>query len=226
MENTDFIQQAIEKAGEAVRFAVERNIPLIIRDIERATSQEDADPDADTLGITVKLAVVHPRPQYISFTVASVEWTQKRKYADKDFPVEEVDMLQPELPGMKESIRRETPKEKEPSNAVIGEELPVKNTERQREIERKAQENDCDIYMPNIWKSSSYYRKGIAKYDHIKREWKTFYCDGKIQPTLNALDGRDRDIVFDQYCMLTLNTMKRIAYEQKDISIGMDSDGL
>ena len=96
-----FIEDTCHLAEKAIGFALARNIPLALQDIDVMKSVALNGSDTESgVDMTLKVRVLKPREYCSVISVREVTWTRRIKYSDKDFEPETVDLNQPELPGL------------------------------------------------------------------------------------------------------------------------------
>lgn len=93
-ELMDVLAPAVERR---VGYAVARNVPEIIRDLERGIRESTG--MQNELPVTMKLKFTGVNPKSIMVEIESIGWVRKVSHADKDFERLQVDLEQPELPG-------------------------------------------------------------------------------------------------------------------------------
>ena len=102
MEDTlrkEFEERCLEKAGEAVKYAVQRNILGMLQEIEHRNgmaADNDAGNDEDNI-MTIRLAVVHDNYYAAKIRVKDCSWNRKITFKDDDFPEDEIDARQPDM---------------------------------------------------------------------------------------------------------------------------------
>lgn len=101
MADPKFIQEACDRAVKAVSYAVMRNIPELIDDLRRdqQLANETGEEVPTSLPLQLKLDFWSPRDGMATIRVTDVAWVQRRRHRDTDFPEEEIDFEQPNLPG-------------------------------------------------------------------------------------------------------------------------------
>lgn len=96
-ELIDILAPAVERR---VGYAVARNVPDIVRDLERGIRESTG--MQNELPVTMKLKFTGVNPKSIVVEVESIGWVRKVAHVDKDFERLQVDLAQPELPGLDE----------------------------------------------------------------------------------------------------------------------------
>ena len=102
MEDTlrkEFEERCISKAGEAVKYAVQRNIIVMLQEIEHRNGMA-ADNDCGTGDdniMTIRLCIVHDNYYAAKIRVKDCSWNRKITYKDDDFPEEDIDARQPDM---------------------------------------------------------------------------------------------------------------------------------
>lgn len=89
-------RKCVERAGEAVKFAVQRNIVAMLHEIEHRLGME-ADNDngnGDENIMTIRLSVVHERYYTAKIKVKDCSWNRKITFKDDDFPEDDIDARQ------------------------------------------------------------------------------------------------------------------------------------
>lgn len=159
-----FLEAAGEAASRSVAFALERNMPLIIADIDRL-SMDGEEPE---LNVSIKVNVRHDSTTSASIKVQEVAWSRKYKYSDRDFMPAEVNLSQPELFTI---TTPEKPKA-EISEDCVGihgrnpmpwEKASILN------LVKLANEINADIYRWCDWPEVPFCERSLLKYDHKLR---------------------------------------------------------
>ncbi len=95
----DILAPAVERR---VGYAVARNVPDIVRDLERGIRESTG--MQNELPVTMKLKFTGVNPKSIVVEVESIGWVRKVAHVDKDFERLQVDLAQPELPGIDDPV--------------------------------------------------------------------------------------------------------------------------
>lgn len=156
----EMVERTIELAREQLEIAAGRNIPLILRDIER---QAATDPDCKReMLMNIQVAIRHETDASAAVKVEKVLWKKQITYKDDDYEEQAFDLLQPELDfeqdGEKEDFTLARAKDCETNCDEIewptpgeGESVDVIQfravEDNRRKAERKAEDADFPIYV-------------------------------------------------------------------------------
>lgn len=168
--NTKFLDQVIALAGRKVGYAVERNMPLVLQDIERQRQLfgDDAD-DAERVEMSVKVDVRHPSEQHFRIEVSSVTWATKFRRVDKDFEPGEIDIDRPYLPGL--------------SDVMAG--APAKQSPYANRQEENfflaARDLGKRVFRACRDKANPNHARSIDEWDWEEEKWKTSLCEDASQ---------------------------------------------
>ncbi len=99
----EMVEKTIEMAQEELETAAGRNIPLVLRDIERQRSLEpDARPE---MVMRIDISIRHETSYSAAIKIEGVSWKKQITYKDDDFEEREFDANQPELPFMPKKVK-------------------------------------------------------------------------------------------------------------------------
>lgn len=98
-ELMDVLAPAVERR---VGYAVARNVPDIVKDLERGIRESTG--MQNEMPVTVKLKFIGVNQRSIMVEIESIGWVRKVTHADKDFERLQVDLAQPELPGFGDAL--------------------------------------------------------------------------------------------------------------------------
>lgn len=94
----NFKNRCITIAGEAAKYAVQRNIISFIEEIEKQTGMDESNEgNAEEYIMTIRLAVTHDKYHHAKIRVKDCFWNRKIKFVDDDFPEDDIDALQPDM---------------------------------------------------------------------------------------------------------------------------------
>ena len=133
----EFETRVVESAGEAVKFAVQRNILGMMKEIEQRTNMGPDENSSDKENIMlIKLSVVHDKFLKASIRVKECSWNRKIKFVDDDFPKDDIDVLQPD---MFDEYRKKT---------AVPEPRHEADDKRRRNLLKAAAEMKADYFEP------------------------------------------------------------------------------
>lgn len=219
-----FLEAAGNAASRSVAFALERNMPLIIADIDRLTADGE-DPELD---VGIKVKVRHDSPSSASIKVQEVAWSRRYKYSDRDFMPAEVNLAQPELEftfATRPQVKDEKP---EPADDLVGihgrEPLPWEKAS-MLNLVHLADDLGCDIYRWCNWPEVPNADRSLLRYDHNARKWDYSLCQSVEEATkvMQVADEQNKSIVLDGAGMLMSGTRNRIKAYVDIVGAGNDS---
>ena len=220
-DTREFVETLGQKAANALEYAIKRDLPQLLAEMRREqwmakeANDEEAVKDAKSKTVSIQLSLYAPSETYAIVRVAHLSWSQRRRFKDTDFPEEEIDLEQPNLPGLLDE--EEPPASPAPSrtgeeSAHFGPECA--DLQSIHNLITAARQIGADIVMPCDWKDQPNADKGLIRYSIKDAEW-TFHLvpDGMMAGVLNAAEDHG-DIVYwpqsDGSMRMTIDTRDRL----------------
>ncbi len=216
-----FLEAAGEAASRSVAFALERNMPLIIADIDRL-SMDGEDPELD---VSIKVKVRHDSANSASIKVQEVAWSRKYKYSDRDFMPAEVNLSQPELNFTISTPEKPKPEVSEDCIGIHGREPMQWEKASILNLVKLADEINADIYRWCDWPEVPHCERSLLKYDHKTRKWDYSLCQtiDEANQVMKIADENDKSIVLDAAAKFMPLTYQRIKAYIDIVPPGNDS---
>jgi len=220
-----FIESAGASAGKAVAFAIERNLPMILNDIERyAAVCEDDGSEARKMDVVIKVSFYHPRPFALKTTVREVRWARKTTFSDKDFPSEEVDIMQPELPLFENAANDLSMQDDNAPDSYgcykdesLGTHtyLGYIGSLSMRNLINAARKIGCDIFRPCDWKDTANHERSVLRWNHISEKWENALCPdvNSVQAVLEAAESAGNLVLTGDNPTITFESSKKLGKE-------------
>lgn len=206
-QEREFVSRVCEMAAIKAKYAIERNIPRILEDIQR--QQEffgDNGPGSDKIDVTLSLCVERPLPHYARLTVTGVAWATKVRRKDADFEAGEVDVDSPFLPGMEETMGD---KPKKP--VAKEEEVNI------REKNLLAAAHDLGVKVYRTCRDWDNPNRARSVDQWTGKEWRTVLCEDKTQAARALTAAEDMGLLVIEHGLLTTKTVELLSKAGYDI---------
>lgn len=232
----EFIEKLRRKMAAQVTYVVERNVEPLLLEIEKqhglAADDIYKDGKDEEMIITIKLGVVHPSYLKASTHVRDITWIQRTKYRDGDFPLEEIDIVQPEIPGLlaaekspdvpadaagESDAAGEMPEEMAPSDGTDAtyQAMCEYSWENLANLRGAANDLHCRIFVPCQDETVANWERTIVKYENGIWSCHLIPADVNMASVLEdaAVEG---NIVFDLFGCLegeSIRALFKYGYE-------------
>lgn len=209
-QEREFVSRVCEMAAVKVKYAIERNIPRILEDIQRQQEffGDNERPGSDKIDVTLSLCVERPLPHYARLTVTGVSWATKVRRKDADFEAGEVDIDAPYLPGMETTMGGKAPSQDTPALAEI-ENIAEKNLlTAAHDLKKKVYRTCRDWDNPNRARSVDQW---------TGKEWRTVLCEDKTQAARALTAAEDMGLLVIAHGLLTTKTVELLSKAGYDI---------
>lgn len=208
-QEREFVSRVCEMAAVKVKYAIERNIPRILEDIQRQQEffGDNERPGSDKIDVTLSLCVERPLPHYARLTVTGVSWATKVRRKDADFEAGEVDVDSPFLPGMEETMgdkpKKPVAKEKEEVN------IPEKNL--------LAAAHDLGVKVYRTCRDWDNPNRARSVDQWTGKEWRTVLCEDETQANRALTAAEDMGLLVIEQGLLTTKTVELLSKAGYDI---------
>ena len=207
-QEREFVSRVCEMAAIKAKYAIERNIPRILEDIQRQQEffGDNERPGSDKIDVTLSLCVERPLPHYARLTVTGVSWATKVRRKDADFETGEVDVDSPFLPGMEETLAG-SPKKP----VAKEEEVNI------REKNLLAAAHDLGVKVYRTCRDWDNPNRARSVDQWTGKEWRTVLCEDKTQAARALTAAEDMGLLVIEHGLLTTKTVELLSKAGYDI---------